>query len=352
MNDDLHEAMAAEVGGEERPPLRVAWRTARRRARRRRLAVVGVPALSAAALIGGLVLIGRADRDAARAADARSCTLLARAQDGDVAIGELASYAPPRDAAEMVSGAGKAGEGPFDAPDARPLVARIRVDQVTSGPAPNEASVAPSASGVVAATVVDQVQPGSGPARLTIVRSVQSQLDDIASSRRSLRDRIAQLVDEIDELSGPLAELDRELVLTPQDDAGYAGLLADRAAEAERIAPRRDDLQQQLDDLQQRLEVLDLADRMAEDRPDFACHAIDEGDELVVALVPARGMGYRLATPGSFFVIEDGQLSPDLDALRRAVPEWDTELVEQASGMSGDQLVDLLREAAAPAGGD
>lgn len=107
--------------------------------------------------------------------------------------------------------------------------------------------------------------------------------------------------------------------------------------------------QRQLRDYQERLQVLQMGDRVSGTSVvPTPCHSFRADDELILALTPAPGTPgiYELTNPSSFFLIADGQLSPELDAARRSVPGWpDTPLARLARRSTPAELIAALRAA-------
>lgn len=342
MTDDLRRAMEAEVGDAAAPPVHGVWRSARQRARRRRAAVVGVPLASMMALVGVLAVVARTDRESIPTAFPRSCAWVERARGDEASTLALATHAPPADADDMANRWDRAGvllEPSF--------VGRVRVVEVVDAQASGGQPGLLPTVGELTVTVEDAVRPRTIATRLRIVTSSEVWLADLAAAKDEAMVGIDELQDRIDELNEPLLLIDLELATTAPDDPRYQALLDERVIESQRTAPERNEVQEELAGQQQELQLLQLSERaMMVGPPDFACHEVEVGDELIVALGRSVGDDYHLVAPGSFFVIEDGELSPELDALRRSVPEWRTELVEQASDLTPEELLALLREAA------
>lgn len=353
MTQDLREAMAAEAPGGEAPPLAGMWRSARRRTQRRRLAVMGVPVASAAALLGGLVLVDRpgADAPVPLAVDQRSCDLIARVRAGDAPAGSLRTARPPADAAEMVGRSTPSGYGTPEGASLRPTVVRIRIERVEPA---DLSGLSVRWTDDLTARVVEPVQPADASGTIRVQTFRTDFWDDMSAATRMVQRDIDGVQDDIDAASAPLAALDQQIAQTPASDPAHAGLLDQRRREEARSQERRDALEAELADYQQRLQMLQLGERLLLGGTDFACFEPHVGDELIVALYESTdGAAFQLVGPGSFFVVDEGgMLSPELDGLRSAVPEWRTPLIEQTRGMSGDELMDLLRDAAEEAGGD
>lgn len=295
-----------EVAGRsgDRPDLADLWRSGRRRRTRSRAVPVGAAAVLVL-LVGTILVLARPGDDGERVTSAgpATCTPAPLPTTGR----------PPRTAESFVRGG---GSGAVLKPG---VVARVRVVRVWRVP-------------VERTDLLIGLPPASGPTH----------------------ERRAE-VEVVEEISG--ARAGERLVVS---DAGSARLLDDLEA-AKRVVMRqiegfqlqldRDpsdtEVQAQLRDYQERLHILQLSERMSGIAVvPTPCHSFGVGDELIVALTNA-GLNrdiYELTNPSSFFLITDGQLSPELDAARRSVPGWpDTPLAQLARRSTPDELMAALR---------
>lgn len=308
MTDDLRRDLDRAVGPVDgRPELADLWRSGRRRRARARAAAFGGVAAALVLLVAGTLVVTQSADDAERVSSAgpgpATCT---------PAPTRLAGR-PPRTAESFVRGG---GPGVVQKPT---VVARVKVVRVWRVPVERSdlltsPSPAPTYERRAEVEVVTAISGARVGERLVVSDAMSAAwLDDLATALRRVRRQIEDVQSQLDHDPGDVAA------------------------------------QALLRDYQERLQVLQVSERVGPDRVvRTPCHSFGVGDELIVAVTNA-GLSkdiYELTNPSSFFLITDGQLSPELDAARRSVAGWpDTPLARLARRSSPDELIAALRAA-------
>lgn len=89
-----------------------------------------------------------------------------------------------------------------------------------------------------------------------------AQVDDLAKARTVIQEQIDSYQQQLDELTGPIADIDAELAALPTTDPRYADLYQEREELVSETNAKRADITDQRDEYQQRLEVLKTSESL------------------------------------------------------------------------------------------
>lgn len=309
MTDALRRELEEVAGrSSDRPDLADLWRSGRRRRVRSRVVPLGAAAVLVL-LVGTILVFARPGDDGERVTSAGPATCTPAPAP--------TAMRPPATAKSFVRGG---GSGAVLKPR---VVARVKVARVWRVPVDGGNTLAGRTSAPVSrptherraeVEVVAAVSGARVGERLVVSDTVSAHLaEDLELAKR----RVMRQIEDFQ------LQLDRD--------------------------PSDTEVQAQLRDYQERLQMLQMSERISGiGVVPTPCHPFRAGDDLIVALTPAVGTPgiYELTNPSSFFVITDGQLSPELDAARRSVEGWpDTPLARLARRSTPDELIAALRAA-------